>query len=163
MILHQLPARELLLSTQVNKQFYNVIRSSPELQHKLYFKVEVVAKGGRIFPLEFNPLMKFCWPKDNSGVLKTNLESFHRYDLPTASWKDMFVTTPAVTYLYVISGGVPCTRLESESGITMGQLVKSQQERYKEEINPNRSEDLFIYYGTYSVSHCKPNVFHCFH
>ena len=145
-MLQDIPPRDLLFCQRVNTRFRDVIRSSQVLQRRLYLNVELVTKDTYVEEIKWNPFLNLLWDKDHvwdyHGIQKMRLEKFYHRDPDTAAWKNMFITNPAVNYLWVIAGRLCVNRVESKSGITVGQLVRSQQDRYNELESPDRSEAL---------------------
>lgn len=58
-ILQNLPIRDLLLSQRVCQIFRNVIKRSPRLQRKLFFRADIYQEGDVLRELEWNPLLDF--------------------------------------------------------------------------------------------------------
>ena len=134
-ILENATPRDVLLWQRVNKMWQTAIKTSPRLQEKLFFKIEPCKDGYEQHHPIWNPFIgSFLEDVINSGCCRGI--GRHAFDgkssYPTASWKQMFITSPAATGLRTIIFGAEDTEIGRPivcgSGITIGQLADFQAE-----------------------------------
>ena len=135
-ILESATPRDVLLWQRVNKTWQTAIKSSPRIQEKLFFKIEPCKDKYEQNHATWNPFIEsFLVEQMDSGCCYGMApHAFDgRYSYPTASWKQMFITSPAATRLRIIIYGI---RHDVEigrpivcgSGITINQLKDFQAE-----------------------------------
>ena len=73
---------------------------------------------------EMKKFEKLLDKKSRLGHHRFDTEMFHKHNLPTASWKEMYLTTPAITKIFLLEGR-DAYHLESDASGT-GQLVQMQ-------------------------------------
>ncbi|KAK4695762.1 hypothetical protein P7C71_g2045, partial [Lecanoromycetidae sp. Uapishka_2] len=93
MILVQLPERDLLLDQRVNKTWQGVIKTSPQLQRKLFFTADIipidtdqrVASGAKWNPLLGKVARSPIMLREHRYWLQINARLWRKHDYPTAS------------------------------------------------------------------------------
>ena len=98
-VLTHLPARDLLMCECINKTWHAVIKKSNTLQEKLFYRCHPVtlSKDMDKLDLEINPFFLLvqrrwsCVTKKEKGA-----NGFEDLDYPEASWKNMYLSRPAV-------------------------------------------------------------------
>ena len=135
---------ELLLWQRVNKTWQAVIQGSPHIQEQLFFKVKVCKDITEHKHSVWNPFLGlFSWSKHSIHASKCHLAN-NAFDgkkasCPTASWRQMFVTRPAVAQLIIsvfedvdkYPHRIAEVPVRCETGVTIGQLA----DKVKESIN----------------------------
>ena len=100
MILEETRSRDVLVWQGVNKTWQAAIRRSPRIQEKLFFKVKPCKNKDEKLHAVWNPHMNLCfeqgWPR-RAWVAKDAFGGKASYQ--TASWRQMLITTPAITEL----------------------------------------------------------------
>lgn len=97
MILLRLPELDLLLSQRVNTTWRSLTKTSPHLQRKLFYKVDVCDLAS-ISDINWNPLISTLKKYVDASIPKTEIGT---NDHTKASWSDMFLTRPAVREIEV--------------------------------------------------------------
>lgn len=126
MILLQLPERDLLLSQRVNTTWRNVTKTSPHLQRKLWYKVDLCDLAS-IYDLKWNPLKSNLSKYARITLVKTEIDTGEK---TKASWNDMILTRPAVRGIYVdlfkedfgLDVAKQAGIVENQNGVTMGDI-----------------------------------------
>ena len=138
-ILEYATPRDVLLWQRVNKTWQIAIKTSPRIQEKLFFRMEPCKDKYEQNHAIWNPFLKsFLVEEMNSGCCYGI--GPHAFDgkssYPTASWKQMFVTSPAAIGLKTIIYGGEDIEIQigrpivCKSGITIAQLADYQAEVY---------------------------------
>ena len=129
-ILENATPRDLLLWQRVNKSWQAAIKTSPRIQEKLFFRIEPCKHKYEQNHAMWNPFIEsFLEAHMDSGCCyEIDPEAFDgRRSYPTASWKQMFITSPAAIGLRIMiygSGDIELGRaIVCRSGITIGQLA----------------------------------------
>ena len=145
MVLDHATIKDLLLWQRVNKVWQETIRSSPRIQERLHFRLRGTCKTVTGWKwLVGNPFLKRF---ENKGLWAGGMFSHDAFDgkkasHPTASWRQMHLTSPAMTDLEAIlvpgwNGrwveGLPTVltvvfRITCVTGITIGQLADTLKE-----------------------------------
>ena len=136
MILELTEPRNLLSHQQVNKTWQGVIKTSPILQQKLHYKVDPL-KDSRGNPFTWNPFIGYLslpHPYSRFGLHSFDTEIFHKHNFHIASWKDMHLTTPAITEMLLIEDQDEY-HLEFEAGITFCQLFSSLEDNVEYQVS----------------------------
>ena len=129
-ILEYATPRDLLLWQRVNKTWQTAIKSSPRIQEKLFFRIEPCKDKYEQNHAIWNPFTKSFLVNDMDsgccrGIVPHSFDGKNSY--PTASWKQMYITNPAVIGLRTIICSSENTETERpivcRSGITIGQLA----------------------------------------
>ena len=142
-ILENAKPRDVLLWQRVNKTWQTAIKTAPRIQEKLFFKIEPCKDKNELDHAIWNPFIKSSEVKvinteccRGTGRLTINGKSSY----PTASWKQMFVTSPAAVGLRTmvndgenISIGKPVV---CGSGVTIGQLAEFQAQVHPAQAHP---------------------------
>lgn len=92
MILLHLPERDLLLNQRVSTEWRNAIKTSPQIQRELFYKVDVYDPVSTTTDWVWNPLLKFALIT-GGGLSSSKSET----KITRASWNDMFLTQPATS------------------------------------------------------------------
>ena len=148
MVLEYATPQDLLLWQRVNKAWQGAIRRSPRIQERLFFRIsetrETVFGNKRVT----NPFMKFFANPNGEPVYSYNSFSDHTFDhavngkasISTASWRQMYLTNPAVTKLQATMiitkddcykecvGLVGACVIACETGITIGKFADALKE-----------------------------------
>lgn len=139
-ILENATPRDVLLWQRVNKTWQTAIKTSPRLQEKLFFRIAPCKDKYEQDHVIWNPFIdSFLVEENNSGCCRgiDRLAFDGKSGYPTASWKQMFVTSPAAIGLRTIITGSEGVEVEDvevgrpivcRSGITIGQLADFQAE-----------------------------------
>lgn len=133
MILENATPNDLFLWQRVNETWQAAIQTSPRLQEKLSIGIRVCKDEDEQRSAVWTPFMELFIEYHKSDYHFISEDAFGgKASYPTASWKQMSVTSPAITALQV-----SLTRTETrvmyyhklvcESGVTLGQLAKSQE------------------------------------
>ena len=98
MILENARHQDLLVWQRVSKTWQAVIQDSPRIQEKLHFRSPPCKNKHEQKSVVWNPLIEFfpCILGAHSFVI-TRKTPGEEACYPTASWKRMFVTSPAIT------------------------------------------------------------------
>ena len=131
MILEHSTPQDLLLWQRVNKIWRAAIQGSPLIQEKLSFRVNVCKDEHEVDRALWNPLFHFSRLLPSQSQIYINDQAFDgKADYPTASLKQMLITSPAVTKLKFLIFGRWCQRTEwigsgivNEAGITIGEVA----------------------------------------
>ncbi len=136
-ILENALPQDLLLWQRVNKTWQVAILQSPRIQEKLYFRMKPCKDTYEQMPFIWNALFvnillgrKFKDLK-GPGLLIPRNAFGGKASYSTASWKQMFVTSPAITEMSVdyhnprASVPKPMRWIVCESGITIGQIAEN--------------------------------------
>ena len=104
-VLTQLPARDLLMCECINKTWHAVIKNSNTLQEKLFYKCDLVTLSDDMdeSDLEINPfflLLQRRWAF--RALTEERATSFNSLDYPEASWKQMYLSRPAVWKIEIL-------------------------------------------------------------
>ena len=136
-ILENATPQDVLLWQRVNKMWQAAIKTSPRIQEKLFFRIEPCKDKHEQDNVIWNPFIaSFLVEEINSGCCRGIGQ--HAFDgkisFPTASWKQMFITSPAAIGLRTIVHGSEDIeigrRIVCGSGITICQLADFQAEVY---------------------------------
>ena len=129
-ILENATPRDVLLWQRVNKTWQTAIKTSPRIQEKLFFRIEPCKSKHEQYHATWNPFINsFLEEVINSGCCRgiDRLAFDGKSSHPTASWRQMFITSPAATGLKTIIFGGEDTEFGRQivcgSGITIGQLA----------------------------------------
>ena len=168
MVLDHATPQDLLLWQRVNKAWQAAIRRSPRIQERLFFRIretckEVYDSKSREIVLVKNTCKtvfdKNCvvWNPFLRFFARVGGHSFsgHAFDgkasYPTASWREMYLTSPAMTELRTMMIILGQRRKEDlyvnfpvacETGITIGQFANA----LKEHIARHTEASEFIPY-----------------
>lgn len=140
MILLHATQRDLLLWQRVNKDFRDTIKDR-RCQEKLFFQASIYEEdpGPPEDDLTWNPMTDISWgPCVVEKKFRKSIESTYHprrkvelLDHPNASWKAMFVSSPAITTLSIFvqhryrrDGSRMSHRIELKTGVTIGDLGK---------------------------------------
>ena len=142
MILEHATLQELLLWQRVSKTWQATLQKSPRIQEKLHFRIRPCKNKHEQETAMWNPFMKsFSSILDANSCEITNNDAFGANACyPTASWKQMFITSPALIELKVSlvdSSYLLHTRpgrrhlrqvksIACKTGITIGQVADAQ-------------------------------------
>ena len=147
MILDHATPQNLLLWQRVNKAWQAAIQRSPRIQERLFFRISETRKTVFVKKsVVANPFLKFFTNQDEEALFY--FFSDHTFDhavngkasLPTASWRQMYLTNPAVTKLqatmFITKGECPIESaatdvdclIACETGITIGQFADALKE-----------------------------------
>ena len=142
MVLDHATSQDLLLWQRVNKAWQAAIRSSPRIQERLFFRVREICE--RVFDKQAvvaNPFVKFFAHKSGGIAYLFSDDAFDgkKASHPAASWRQMYLSSPAVTELelFIMSGNdrwkeaggiVGKFRVTCENGITVGQFADALKE-----------------------------------
>ncbi len=140
MILESATPHDLLLWQRVNKTWQAAIQRSPRIQEKLFFKIRPCKDEHEEESVVWNPITEIFFERNHCDQPVIAEDTFNgKGSYPTASWKQMSLTSPAITALYiwlVRSGGpgepfasIMCEEtIVCESGVTLGQLANTQEQ-----------------------------------
>lgn len=143
-------AKDLLLQQRVNKTWQGVIQGSSSIRRKLHydedseFKEVEWEEPDRI---RWNPLMTSFWVGREQQMMccqEVDLEVIRKFDFPSASWKAMYITSPAMKTVTLRSGNYILGTLYSMSGVTIGKLAETQQEGSSLRIDETRPQQLSL-------------------
>ena len=135
-ILENATPRNVLLWQRVNKTWQTAIKTSPRIQEKLFFKIKPCKDKYEQNHAMWNPFIESLLVEQMDSGCCYGIAP-HAFDgrcsYPTASWKQMFITSPAATRLrtiiYASSDDVEIGRpIVCRSGITINQLKDFQAE-----------------------------------
>ena len=147
-ILENAEPQDLLLWQRVNKTWQATIQRSPRIQEKLFFKVKPCENDDDEERAVMNPFINLflvhgssscsAWPHytDCGDWVVADAAFGGKASYPTASWRQMAISTPTVTELELhrTAGHARGTAFEHiwsvtcESGIAVGQLAKRHEE-----------------------------------
>lgn len=134
-ILENATSQDVLLWQRVNKMWQTAIKTSPRIQGKLFYNIEPRKDEKGLDHAIWNPFMKSDEVKlINSGGCRGigQLTINGKRSYPTASWKQMLITSPAAVGMRTIVDDGENTYIGKPivcgSGITIGQLVDLQAE-----------------------------------
>lgn len=156
MILEIATPKDLLLWQRVNTKWHATIQRSPRIQEKLFFRARPCKNAHEQKHAVLNPFMDLFFVKDYrsrpTSLCPIANDVFDgKASYPTASWKLMFTTSPALTDMSITCADGKKINIFSNvvlcrSGITIGQLVDSHEKEsvphadyYKR--GPNRFRD----------------------
>ena len=133
MILENATPHDLLLWQRVNKTWQAAIQRSPRIQEKLFFNIRPCKDEHEEESAVLNPFTELFFKFNELGDKFIAEDAFDgRASYPTASWKQMSLTSPAITEIYVWvhkNEHVMCDQtIACESGVTLGQLGNTQEE-----------------------------------
>ena len=135
MILEYATPHDLLLWQRVNKVWLAVIQRSPRLQEKLHFRVETCKNMDEQYTADWNPFTDLLFTQSYGRTkccLSVTPDGFGgKASYPTASWKRMLMTSPAITSMNLWVGDCDYSEntwyrwrtIDCGSGITIGQLA----------------------------------------
>ena len=144
MILEHARHQDLLLWQRVNKTWHAAIQQSPRILEKLHFRNQPCKDKHEQKSVSWNPLMESFSRTLSIYSCEVPKDAFANACYPTASWKQMFVTSPAVTELRMhlvllsrtghLQGKVldgdrilgKVKQIACETGITIGQIADAQ-------------------------------------
>ncbi|KAM0797328.1 hypothetical protein BDR22DRAFT_975454 [Usnea florida] len=127
--------RDVLLWQRVNKTWQTAIKSSPRIQEKLFFRNEPCKDKTEQTHAIWNPFTE-SFLVDNMSSECCRWIVPHSFDgkssYPTASWKQMYITSPAViglrTIIYSSEDIEHARPIVCRSGITISQLAEFEAE-----------------------------------
>lgn len=131
--------RDLLQRQRVSKTWQAAIQSSPRIQEKLFYKVKPCKDMCDKKTLVENPFMDLLSKPVSEPHYRyfpltiVNQASNGKASYERASWKQMFLTSPAVTTIGMIVFGMSdngrqgVRSIECKTGVTFGQLADLQQ------------------------------------
>ena len=141
MIFEHARHQDLLLWQRVNKTWHAALQQSPRIQEKLHFRIRPCKDKYEQKSVIWNPLMESlsCTLSMYSCEVPKDAFGANAY-YPTASWKQMFVTSPTVTELsmhlvllsragHLLGRDLPFGKaklIACETGITIGQIADAQ-------------------------------------
>ena len=149
MILDNARPQDVLLWQGVNKTWQAAFQRSPRIQEKLFIKAETCKDEDEEEQAVLNPFMNLFLFYNSFGTCSFSKNAFGekatcsfsqnafggKASYPTASWRQMLISTPAITQLrlarVVHYGSVGRTYfwpIFCKSGITIGQLAKAHEE-----------------------------------
>ena len=136
MILNNARPQDVLLWQGVNKTWQAAIQRSPRIQGKLFFKARTCKDEDEEERAVLNPFIDLFLIFNCFGTWSFSKNAFGgKASYPTASWRQMLISTPAITqlelYRYVRCASVKRKCLWPilcKSGITIGQLAKTHEE-----------------------------------
>ena len=141
MVLDHATPQDLLLWQRVNKAWQAAIRSSPRIQEKLFFRVRKLCNTAfdEKCMIE-NPYLKsFAHERGFMYLFFDDAFDRKKASHPTASWRQMYLRSPALTRLEAVrmidngywmeamAMGVNCP-IACETGVTIGQLADALKE-----------------------------------
>lgn len=149
-------AKDVLLQQRVNKTWQGVIQGSRSIRRKLHYDVDLI-KGNvdesqdvewwKLDNVRWNPLLtsfgihhnelESCCQDIDLGLIKS-------FDFPTASWKAMYMTSPAVRKAVLLNEWFILGTMFSSSGITIGQLAEAQHEGSSVRIEETKTGHLSV-------------------
>lgn len=144
MILECATLQDLLLWQRVNKAWQTTIQNSPRIQEKLFFRAKTCGKAYEETSALINPFMDLFFETESGVPLSLPLiatkQAFNgKLSYKTASWKQMFMTSPAVTQIGTLVHYYNARRrrrhyldlqlISCERGVTIGHLADAQQNR----------------------------------
>ncbi|CAF9911865.1 hypothetical protein IMSHALPRED_010601 [Imshaugia aleurites] len=133
-ILEHATPKDVLLWQRVSKTWHAMIQESPRLQEKLFFKVRPCKNENEQYDAAWNPFTELFFTQRAIGLAVSFIArgAFSgKANYPTASWKQMFVTSPAVTKMSawrlhcVIGRDSTWLPIVCGSGVTIGQLAET--------------------------------------
>ena len=137
-ILENAAPRDVLLWQRVNKMWQTAIKSSPRIQEKLFFRIKPCKDKYELDHAIWNPFIDSSDVKEiNTGGCRLigQLTINGKSNYPTASWKQMLITSLAAVRLRTLVYDVGSVHIGKPivcgSGVTIGQLVDVQAE-----VNP---------------------------
>ena len=161
MVLDHATPQDLLLWQRVNKAWQATIQRSPRFQERLFFRTKETWKTmpNRAFLVK-NPFLERF--ENTSGWVTTCHFSHDAFDgkkasHPTASWRQMHLSSPAMTDLEAITlprcnGRVAAStivifRITCMTGITVGQFADTIKEHaaFRGEAGENAETRLYIF------------------
>ncbi|KAK3176580.1 hypothetical protein OEA41_007903 [Lepraria neglecta] len=131
-ILFHLLELDLLLLQRVNKTFQTFIENSPCLPAKLFLTAVIREDEAPVSNLRWNrmldPLIKASeLVKPTENYIQLDVQALKRADYPSASWKKMFLTQPAVgtqsLHIFHPNPEMTISPRHLIRGLRMGQLV----------------------------------------
>ena len=145
MILEEARPQDVLLWQRVNKTWQAVIQRSPRIQEKLFFKVRPCKDKDEEERAALNPFMDIflCYDQPRFALGKCSVEEDAfggEANYPTASWRQMLISTPAITQLEFLrsasfhegdwrdADAEYKWSISCKSGVTIGQLAKTYEE-----------------------------------
>ena len=165
MVLDHNTPQDLLLWQRVNKAWQAAIQRSPRVQERLFFRIKEICK--KVFDIKtctwFGRKYVVANPFLNFFAL-TTLESRHIFinsafdgkaSHPTASWRQMYLSSPALTDLEVImifkdqwwkevrNMSVVC-HIACETGITIGQFADALKEHIARHTEASELVDCIV-------------------
>ena len=145
MILEDATPYDLLLWQRVNKTWQAAIQRSPQFQEKLYFRDKICEDENIQDRTVLNPFMNklFIRKSFHSWLFMAEGAFSGKASCPTASWRQMLITRPAITELQIFRNAdlrsaklldpgwsnacrIGYMTVACESGVTMGQLADAQ-------------------------------------
>ena len=106
-ILKHATPKDVLLWQRVNTSFRAVIIRSPALQAKIFFKIKVHnhLTDGPEYNIEYSPFLPLLMTLNSEDRYRKIVYRFRsEVQYPKASWRDMFISSPAPTVLSVWHG-----------------------------------------------------------
>lgn len=98
-----LSQKDLLLNQRVNTHWRDLIGSSPLLQRKLFFKVDVlpldISNPAEVPAMEWNALLEEFISPSIHGHVAITLTKLQNWDYPAASWRKMHLSNPSSSVL----------------------------------------------------------------
>ena len=127
--------QDLLIWQRVNKSWQAAIQRSPRIQETLFLKVKTCKEVCDDERAVLNPFMEVFAKHMNKDYWLFTTHAFTgKASCPTASYTQMFITSPAVTELEIIVFEEGCESdlvsgsIVSQTGITFGRVAECQME-----------------------------------
>ena len=133
MVLDHATPQDLLLWQRVNNAWRAAIQKSPRIQERLFFRIrEIYETVSHEEVVVANPFLEFFAEKCGEATYFFSDDAFDgKASHPTASWRQMFTSSPAVTKLDASIGfkgrGVGF-RIKCETGMTIGRFADALKE-----------------------------------
>lgn len=137
-ILEYARPQDLLVWQRVNKTWQADIQRSSRIQEKLFYRVKTGTHWYDSDCAAWNPFLDLFCTESYSCVLCRNF-TYDGLDgkasHPTASWRQMLMTSPAVTEVRATSRNrtrwTSAKSIICETGVTLGQLADAQKEEIR--------------------------------